>query len=133
MKLALDDFGTGYSSLTYLKRFPIDIVKIDQGFVADLEGDPASHAIVYSVIELAHRLGMTVVAEGVETPEQHQQLLELGCDSCQGYYFARPDVGRRARHAAPEPDCGRDRAPSAAHGRRRRVALPLRRRSYPTG
>ena len=90
VKLALDDFGTGYSSLTYLKRFPIDIVKIDQGFVADLEGDPASHAIVYSVIELAHRLGKTVVAEGVETPEQHQQLLELGCDSCQGYYFARP-------------------------------------------
>ena len=90
VKLALDDFGTGYSSLTYLKRFPIDIVKIDQGFVADLERDPASHAIVYSVIELAHRLGKTVVAEGVETPEQHRQLLELGCDFCQGYYFARP-------------------------------------------
>ncbi len=89
-QLALDDFGTGYSSLNYLKRFPIDIVKIDQGFVADLEGDPASHAIVFSVVELAHRLGMTVVAEGVETAAQHDQLLELGCDYCQGYYFARP-------------------------------------------
>jgi EAL domain-containing protein (putative c-di-GMP-specific phosphodiesterase class I) len=88
--LALDDFGTGYSSLNYLKRFPIDIVKIDQGFVADLEQDPASHAIVYAVIELAHMLGMTVVAEGVETAEQHEQLASLGCDSCQGYYFARP-------------------------------------------
>ena len=64
-------------------------MKIDQGFVADLNGI-RSHAIVSSVVELAHRLGMTVVAEGVETAEQHQQLLELGCDSCQGYYFARP-------------------------------------------
>jgi EAL domain-containing protein (putative c-di-GMP-specific phosphodiesterase class I) len=73
-----------------LKRFPIDIVKIDQGFIADLAGDPASHAIVLSVIELAHRLGMSVVAEGVETAEQHRQLLALGCDSCQGFYFARP-------------------------------------------
>ena len=90
VKLALDDFGTGYSSLDYLKRFPIDIVKIDQTFVADLERDQASHAIVLAVIELAHMLGMTVVAEGVETAEQHKRLASLGCDSCQGYYFARP-------------------------------------------
>ncbi|HLY82010.1 MAG TPA: GGDEF domain-containing protein [Acidimicrobiales bacterium] len=88
--LALDDFGTGYSSLNYLKRFPIDIVKIDQAFVADLERDHASHAIVFAVIELAHMLGMKVVAEGVETAEQHKELASLGCDSCQGYYFARP-------------------------------------------
>ena len=90
VKLALDDFGTGYSSLNYLKRFPIDIVKIDQTFVADLERDQASHAIVLAVIELAHMLGMSVVAEGVETAEQHKHLASLGCDSCQGYYFARP-------------------------------------------
>jgi diguanylate cyclase (GGDEF)-like protein len=90
VKLALDDFGTGYSSLNYLQRFPIDIVKIDQTFVADLEHDPASHAIVFAVVELAHMLGMTVVAEGVETAEQHRQLASLGCDFCQGYYFARP-------------------------------------------
>jgi EAL domain-containing protein (putative c-di-GMP-specific phosphodiesterase class I) len=90
VKIALDDFGTGYSSLTYLKTFPIDIVKIDQGFVADLEHDRASHAIVFAVIELAHLLGMTVVAEGVETREQRDRLRSLGCDQCQGYLFSRP-------------------------------------------
>jgi EAL domain-containing protein (putative c-di-GMP-specific phosphodiesterase class I) len=90
VKLALDDFGTGYSSLNYLKQFPIDIVKIDKGFVADLDEDRASHAIVFAVIELAHRLGMSVVAEGVETAEQHGRLASLSCDHCQGYYFARP-------------------------------------------
>jgi diguanylate cyclase (GGDEF)-like protein len=88
--LALDDFGTGYSSLTYLKRFPIDIIKIDSGFVADLDHDQSSRAIVSAVISLAHQLGMTVVAEGVETAAQHEHLASLGCDHCQGYYFARP-------------------------------------------
>jgi diguanylate cyclase (GGDEF)-like protein len=90
VRLALDDFGTGYSSLNYLKRFPIDVVKIDQGFVAELERDRASHAIVAKLVELAHLLGMTVVAEGVETAEQCKELASLGCDFCQGYYFARP-------------------------------------------
>jgi predicted signal transduction protein with EAL and GGDEF domain len=90
VKLALDDFGTGYSSLVYLKRFPVDIVKIDRGFVADLERDPASHVIVAAVVEMAHALGMTVVAEGVETTDQLQAVTAAGCDSCQGFYFARP-------------------------------------------
>jgi diguanylate cyclase (GGDEF)-like protein len=90
VKLALDDFGTGYSSLNYLKQFPIDIVKIDQAFVADLVHDPASNHIVAAVVELAHKLDMTVVAEGVETAEQHHRLASLGCDACQGYYFAYP-------------------------------------------
>jgi EAL domain-containing protein (putative c-di-GMP-specific phosphodiesterase class I) len=90
VKLALDDFGTGYSSLNYLKRFPIDIVKIDQSFVADLERDKASKAIVTAVIQLAHRLNMTVIAEGVETAEQHVLLASLDCDQCQGFYFAVP-------------------------------------------
>jgi diguanylate cyclase (GGDEF)-like protein len=90
LRLALDDFGTGYSSLEYLKRFPIDIVKIDRKFVYDLEDDPTSHAIIYTIVELAHVLGMTVVAEGVETAEQHRQLASIGCDFCQGFHFAAP-------------------------------------------
>ena len=88
--LALDDFGTGYSSLSYLKRFPVDIVKIDRGFVADLGKDHATRAIVSSVVDLAHALGLTVVAEGVETVRQHEEVEDLGCEACQGYYFARP-------------------------------------------
>jgi diguanylate cyclase (GGDEF)-like protein len=88
--LALDDFGTGYSSLSYLNRFPVDIVKIDQGFVANLGYDRSSHAIVSAVVELAHALSLTVAAEGVETVRQHDNVAALGCDACQGYYFARP-------------------------------------------
>ena len=90
VSIALDDFGTGYSSLNHLKRFPIDVVKIDQGFVAELDRDEASLAIVHALVELTKMLGMTVVAEGVETAEQYQQLTMLACNSCQGYYFARP-------------------------------------------
>jgi EAL domain-containing protein (putative c-di-GMP-specific phosphodiesterase class I) len=82
VSLALDDFGTGYSSLSYLNRFPIDIVKIDQSFVAYMEHHPASHAIVFAVVELAHILGMTVVAEGVQTAQQHRTLAAIGCDYC---------------------------------------------------
>jgi diguanylate cyclase (GGDEF)-like protein len=90
VKLALDDFGTGYSSLGYLRRFPVDTVKVDREFVAHLAEDPASHTIVTAVIALAHGLGMTVISEGVETAAQHRELTALGCDSCQGFYFARP-------------------------------------------
>jgi diguanylate cyclase (GGDEF)-like protein len=90
VRLALDDFGAGYSSLNSLRQFPIDVVKVDQGFVADLEHERASHAIVGAVVAMAHTLGMKVVAEGVETVDQHRELASLGCDSCQGYYFARP-------------------------------------------
>ena len=88
--LALDDFGTGYSSLSYLKSFPIDIVKIDQAFIGDIEHDPASQAIVVSVVELAHALGMSVIAEGVETGSQRRKLASVGCDQSQGYFFSRP-------------------------------------------
>src|SRR4029077_18655050 len=81
--IALDDFGTGYSSLSYLRNFPIDIVKIDRQFIADVGQDPVSDAIVESVINLTHALGRVVVAEGVETAQQHDRLSALDCDSCQ--------------------------------------------------
>ena len=88
--LALDDFGTGYSSLIYLQRFPVDIIKIDRTFVTALQPHTTSRAIVDSIVRMAHDLTITVVAEGVETAEQYRQVSELGCDFCQGFYFAQP-------------------------------------------
>jgi diguanylate cyclase (GGDEF)-like protein len=90
VNLALDDFGTGYASLNYLTRFPIDVVKVDRAYTANVGRDPAGNTIMTAVIGLAHGLGMTVVSEGVETADQHRKLTRLGCDSCQGFYFARP-------------------------------------------
>jgi diguanylate cyclase (GGDEF)-like protein len=90
--LALDDFGTGFSSLSHLKRFPIDIIKIDKTFISDLGRDPVCRAVVAAIVQLAHGLGKTVVAEGIETAEQHTAVLALGADACQGFYFARPDT-----------------------------------------
>jgi diguanylate cyclase (GGDEF)-like protein len=90
VKLALDDFGTGYSSLGYLNTLPIDAIKIDQSFISTLSHRPDSHRIVSAIIQLAHSLGMIALSEGVETIEQHNHLVTLGSDACQGFYFARP-------------------------------------------
>ncbi len=90
VNLAIDDFGTGYASLSYLKRLPVDVLKIDRAFIADIDRDPASSAIVRAIVQMAHDLGVAVVAEGVESAEQCEQVALLGCDFYQGFYFARP-------------------------------------------
>jgi diguanylate cyclase (GGDEF)-like protein len=88
--LVLDDFGTGYSSLSRLKRFPLDMLKIDRSFVSDVESNADDRAIVKATIDMAHAVGLIVVAEGVETREQEEYLRECGCDRAQGYLYARP-------------------------------------------
>ncbi|GAA2884255.1 hypothetical protein Acy02nite_17400 [Actinoplanes cyaneus] len=88
--ISVDDFGTGYTSLSHLRGLPISEIKIDRAFVADVDADPQSQAIVRSVIELAHGLGSRVTAEGVETVEIHRWLVDAGCDEAQGYLYGRP-------------------------------------------
>ena len=90
VRISIDDFGTGYSSLSYLKRLPVDELKIDRSFVSHLATDDHDLAIVRSTISLAHDLGLTVVAEGVEDLATWKVLAQLDCDVVQGYYLSRP-------------------------------------------
>lgn len=90
VKLYLDDFGTGYSSLSYLQRFDVDALKIDRSFVAQMHTDQQPSEIVVAITSLAHNLGLEVIAEGVQTPDQMRRLREIGCEYGQGYLFARP-------------------------------------------
>jgi diguanylate cyclase (GGDEF)-like protein len=109
VRVSIDDFGTGHSSLGYLKTLPVHTLKIDRSFVSGLGKDPDDSAIVAAVVQLAHALGLTVTAEGIEDATQLQELRALGCEFGQGYYFARPQPGdvvralvhRRFRWALP--------------------------------
>jgi len=89
VRLVIDDFGKGYSSLSYLRRLPVDEIKIDRSFIIGM-ADGEDDTLVRCMIDLAHNLGMTVVAEGVESEAVYQQLGELNCDAAQGYYLMKP-------------------------------------------
>jgi diguanylate cyclase len=105
-KVAVDDFGTGYSSMSYLKRLPVNKLKVDRSFVSDLGASTKSDSIVKAIVSLAHGLAMTVVAEGVETKAQRYLLSEFGCDQFQGYLFSRPRAAAdivELLKAMPEP------------------------------
>ena len=99
--LAIDDFGTGYSSLAYLSRFPIQKLKIDQSFVRNMHAVAEQRAIVQSTISLGHSLGLTVIAEGVETEAQRAMLAGWRCDEIQGYFYSRPLPAADARRFLP--------------------------------
>jgi diguanylate cyclase (GGDEF)-like protein len=113
VRVAIDDFGTGYSSLSYLKELPVDVLKIDRSFVADMLESEASTAIVAAAIELSHRLGLTVVAEGVEDEDQLDRLDELGCDLIQGYLISPPVIAS-ALGSIIEASCDNDQESRAA-------------------
>ncbi|MFO1219278.1 MAG: EAL domain-containing protein [Burkholderiaceae bacterium] len=124
LRIAIDDFGTGYSSLAHLKRFPAQTLKIDRSFIGDLPGDRDDVAITEAVVAMAHRLGLSVVAEGVETEAQLDYLRTLGCDEAQGYLISRPVTAEVMAERLPD----RRRAAAAANGDAARViALPARR------
>jgi len=90
ISIAIDDFGTGFSSMTYLKQFPVDELKIDKSFIYGLDTDQSNDAIVRSTIDLAHNLGLKVVAEGIESKTVHELLEKYDCDMAQGFHLSHP-------------------------------------------
>jgi diguanylate cyclase (GGDEF)-like protein/PAS domain S-box-containing protein len=114
VRIVLDDFGTGYSSLAYLQRLPLDTIKVDRTFVAELGADPAAESIVAAVVALAHGLGIEVIAEGIETADQADRLRAMGCDRGQGWLFARAMPAEKLGHLllGPDPDGARASAGS---------------------
>jgi diguanylate cyclase (GGDEF)-like protein len=126
-RMAVDDFGTGYASLTYIKRLPLDIIKIDRSFVADLPGNRVDWDITQGIVSIAHALGLTVVAEGAETFEQIGCLRELNCDQVQGYFIHRPmpfsDAQGWLDHKSQRPNGGIHIKPLHAVNGRKTSAL----------
>jgi diguanylate cyclase (GGDEF)-like protein/PAS domain S-box-containing protein len=109
LTLALDDFGTGYSSLSRLKLFPLDVLKIDRSFVSGIDSDTDDRAIVKAIVDMAHAVGLTVVAEGVETRAQEDCLRVFGCDRVQGYLYARPQPAAAITNVLAAASSGRRR------------------------
>jgi EAL domain-containing protein (putative c-di-GMP-specific phosphodiesterase class I) len=125
--VSVDDFGTGYSSMSYLRRFPIDKLKIDRVFINEIASRPEDASIVRAIVSLAHSLRLKVVAEGVETPAQLEFLRATGCDEYQGYHFSRPlpaaDFERliresRSDNILTEEDAARTHSKMAAYVRK---------------
>ena len=90
VRVAIDDFGTGYSGLAYLRKLPVDMIKIDQSFVAEIVTDATASAVLFAIVQLAHVLGFEIIAEGAETGSQVDVLRTLDCDYIQGFYYAQP-------------------------------------------
>ena len=114
LKLMLDDFGTGYSSLSRLKQFPLDVLKIDRSFISGVDRHSDDRAIVKAMIDMAHAVGLTVVAEGVETRAQETSLRALGCDRAQGYLYARPQPAQAVTDMLVAGAAGRGRPSTRA-------------------
>jgi EAL domain-containing protein (putative c-di-GMP-specific phosphodiesterase class I) len=116
VRLSIDDSGTGYSSLAYLKRLPVDEVKLDRSFVLGMTSDPDDAAIVRSTVELARNLGLRMVAEGVEDQETWDALAAMGCELAQGYHLARPMPAGEATEWLAANRAGRSTMPAAERG-----------------
>jgi EAL domain-containing protein (putative c-di-GMP-specific phosphodiesterase class I) len=110
-RIAIDDFGTGYSALAHLHRFPVDLLKIDRSFVVAMRSSPVASTVVRAAVQLAHALGLDVVAEGVETADELGRMAAQGCDYAQGYWLARPLPAAAATLVLREGN-GRVRAPA---------------------
>ncbi|HEY7095560.1 MAG TPA: EAL domain-containing protein [Terriglobales bacterium] len=116
VRLSIDDFGTGFSSLSRLQGFPVDTLKIDRAFISKMENDPETAAIVKAIITLAHNLGLSVVAEGIDRPQQVELLTQMGCELAQGFLFSKPvDVATAEKILASDRDVDLPKAKAAAN------------------